>query len=219
MSSNTLTHAEKEIEILLRTSTDPDDRPIIEEFIPEILALVDKFGNSGQSGGSAPYTANAIANAVKKLCLQETIAPLTGEDSEWYEVGRFGPDDNIIQNNRESAVFKDGKNARPHYLDAVIFKGEDEWDQFTGTVDDICSRQYIKSFPFTPKRFYIDVVIEQLPEDWTEEPYFEGKDWYDTAEFEQTGVKNWHKGKYRYHIKDRSQLDEVFEYYDKFERQ
>ena len=68
--NNTLTHAQRELDILVKSCPDPENRPIIEGFIPEILALVEKFGKSGQSGGSAPYTATAISQAVKKLCLQ-----------------------------------------------------------------------------------------------------------------------------------------------------
>ena len=49
---NTMTHAERELDILVKSATDPNNRPIIEEFIPEILALVRKFSNSGQRGVS-----------------------------------------------------------------------------------------------------------------------------------------------------------------------
>ena len=59
------TDAEKELDILIKTTIDA----IIRDFIPEILALCEKFGESGQSGGSAPYTAKAISQAVEKLCL------------------------------------------------------------------------------------------------------------------------------------------------------
>jgi hypothetical protein len=83
-------------------------------------------------------------------------------------------------------------------------------------VENWCSRQYVKSFPFTPKTFYINVTREQLPEDWDQEPFTEGKEWYDIDEFNRTGVKNWHKDKYRYLIKDNSQMERVFKYYDRF---
>ena len=63
--SNTKNKAKREFEILKKTVKDA----IIAPFEKEILALVDKFDNSGQSGGSAPYAANAISQAVKKLCL------------------------------------------------------------------------------------------------------------------------------------------------------
>lgn len=192
----TLTHAEKELDILVK-SAEADNRPIIEPFIPEILALVKKFGKSGQSGGSAPYTASAISQAVKHLCLQEPICPITGIDEEWNN----DIDVEYYQNNRLSSIFKEGKDGRPYFLDAIVWQGEDDYDTFTGTVNGISSRQYIKSFPFTPKTFYIDVVREFNIEG------LENKD------IIETGL-----GRYTYKFKDENQLKEVFEYYDKYDR-
>jgi len=155
---NTLTHAQRELDILVKSCTNPENRPIIEEFIPEILALVEKFGNSGQSGGSAPYVATAISQAVKHLCLQEPICDIMGIDEEWNECS-----DGVYQNNRLSSVFKEGKDGKPYYLNAVVFKGQNG-GCFTGegvVLKDgglIGSRQFIKSFPFKPKTFYIDVI-------------------------------------------------------------
>ena len=126
----------------------------------------------------------------------------------------------LYQNKRNSAVFKDETGV--WYLDAVIWCADtpgdsgSTWDNFSGTVEGIKSRQYIKEFPFTPKTFRINVTKEMLPSDWEEEPYFQEKDFYYTKDFETTGLKNWLKGeKYRYVIKDMKQLDEVFEYYQK----
>jgi hypothetical protein len=76
--SNALKFAEIELDILSKTVEDP----IVRDFIPEILALVDRFGKSGQSGGSAPTVATVIANTFKKLCLFEPITPITGIDDE-----------------------------------------------------------------------------------------------------------------------------------------
>ena len=162
--SNAKTFAEQEIQILLDT-TPEGDRALIADFVPEILALVDKFGNSGQSGGSAPYTAGAIAEAVRKLCLFMPIAPVTGDAAEWIEVG-----DNQFQNRRCSALFKEGVDGRAYYLDAITWKtpkgicyGGKAKTADGGTVG---STQYVK-FPFTPKTFYVDVdEFEIAPNDW-----------------------------------------------------
>lgn len=183
--TNTYNHAQRELDILVKSNTDPDNKPIIEEFIPEILELCKKFGNSGQSGGSAPYVANAISSAIKKLLLFNPICPITGLDEEWTE-DSFDNDD-TYQNNRLSSVFKKGKDGKAYFLDAIVWQGEEEYDTFTGTINGITSRQYIKSFPFEPKTFYIDVVKD-----------------FNIA------------GKYVYKIKDENQLSEVFDYYDKF---
>lgn len=226
MRSSTYNYAQRELDILVKSSIDPENRPTIEPFISEILELADRFGKSGQSGGSAPMTATAISQAVKCLLLQEPICPITGIDDEWVNVAEYGAGKDertcVWQNSRCSSLFKEG-SGRAYYLDAIVWKGDTEgesgydWDNFTGTVEGVLSRQYIRKFPFNPKTFYIDVTKEQLPEDWTEEPFIEGKDYYITSEFEKTGIKVWHKDKYRYKMKFPKQLEKVFKYYDRYE--
>lgn len=187
--TNTQLHAKKELDILVKSTPDA----VIREFIPEILALCEKFGQSGQSGGSAPYTAGAITQAIKKLLAFGTICPLTGYDEEWNEIGN-----NTYQNNRKSDVFK-GENGKAYYLDAIVWQGEDDYDTFTGTINGITSRQYIKSFPFEPKTFIINVVRDF------------NVDGLEDKDIIETGL-----GKYTYKFKDEKQLEEVFAYYDKF---
>lgn len=184
MKSNTLLRAEFEIDILLKSLPDPENPPIIKEFIPEILALVDKFGKSGQSGGSAPYVAAAISQAVKNLCLQNPICPIMGGPDEFSNVGPMG------QNKRCGAIFK-GDGDKDYYLDAITWKTQtgSTWSGALTMPDGrlLLSRAYIKSYPFTPKTFVIDVIEKEVAKD----------DWELT-------------------IKDESQLKEVFEYYDPF---
>ena len=212
--TNTQSHAQVEFDILGETNPNA----IALEFKDEILAICEKFGKSGQSGGSAPYTASIISSVVKKLCMFQTIAPITGDDDEW---GLPFDNDGTLQNKRCGALFKQ-PDGQCYYLNSIVWcadtPGEsgNNWDNFSGTVEDIRSRQYIKEFPFEPKTFYINVTREMLPTDWEEEPYFQDKDYYITSEYEATGVKNWIPGdKYRYVIKDHKQLEEVWEYYQK----
>lgn len=218
--TNTQKFAEKELDILVKSSPDPENRPIIEPFIPEILSLCEKFGSSGQSGGSAPYTATALAQAIKKLCLQEPICPITGIEDEWMDVTEMNDGKQFYQNKRCGAIFKDGIDGRPYYLDAIVWK-ESEGGCYTGraslpTGEVYRSRQHIKKYPFTPKKFYIDVIKEILPQEWTEEPFIEWN-YYDTKHFEQTGEKIWQVEKYRNIIKDPKQLKKAFKYYDLFQ--
>jgi len=193
--SNTRNFAERELEILVKSSS-LDDRPIIEEFIPEILALCEKFGNSGQSGGSAPYTANALSSTIKKLCLQEPICPIMGIDEEWIDVSHFF-DTPSWQNSRCPSLFKNEKGEIT-YSDAIFKKSPDgsTWsgkfwmsreDYLTGDRSLMLGGNlFIKGFPFVPKTFYIDVIEEEVAKD----------------DFEM-------------YVKDKSQLDEVYKYYDK----
>ena len=185
--SNTKSYAENELNILVKSCTDPGNRPVIEEFIPEILALVDKFGESDQSGGSAPFTATAISQVVKHLCLQEPICPVIGIEEEWYGVDEINK---VYQNSRCSALFKLEDN-KSYYLDAIAWKDQ-KGNTWSGTAllptkEIVYSRQYVKGFPFIPKTFIVDVIEKEIAKD----------DW-------------------EFYVKDEKQLDEVFEYYDKF---
>ena len=193
--TSTQSHAKRELEILAKTTPDA----IVTPFTNEILALCEAFGKSGQSGGSAPYTASAISQAVKKLMLFETLAPLTGEDDEWNNISEINDGKEMYQNNRDGRVFKDSKDGKAYFIDAIVFDG-DIGGRFTGSgvmLGDTpyCSRQFIKSFPFTPKTFYIDVVDYR---------------WKEKNEITPDPNGAW----WTHSIKDENQLKEVFEYYD-----
>jgi len=159
MSSNTKKFAETELSILVETA-EPENRPLIEEFIPEILELVDKFGESGQSGGSAPFTAHALSQTIEKLCLQQPICPITGEDKEWGDVTEQNGG-NLYQNRRCYALFKTDK-IPAYFLDAITWRTQSgaTWSGNAKAPDGskISSCQNIKSFPFTPKTFIIDTI-------------------------------------------------------------
>ena len=207
--TNTQKFAKRELDILEATTPDA----IITPFAKEILALCEAFGKSGQSGGSAPYTASAISQAVKKLMLQEPICDVTGHESEWVDVAQdMGK--TMWQNSRCGGLFKysDGKCS---YNDAIVWKGEEDWDTFTGRVyidekdfELIGSSQFAK-LPFKPKTFYIDVVRVPIAKEEAESRnlhYIE-----DRLSIHGNGFNKCH-----YTIlKDPTQLDKVFKYYDK----
>ncbi len=201
--THTYSFARQELDIL--ESTVPG--AIVTPFAKEILALCEAFGRSGQSGGSAPMTASAISQAVKHLMLQEPICDVTGHESEWVDITEINDGEPMWQNKRCSALFK-YSNEKCSYVDAIVWKGEEEYDTFTGRVyiDDknfelIGSSQYVR-LPFKPKTFYIDVVRVPIAKEEAEERkmhYIENEkdDCYYTV------------------IKDPKQLDRVFKYYDK----
>lgn len=211
--TNTQSFAARELEILSKSCTNPDNRPLVEEFTPEILALCEKFGNSGQSGGSAPYTAGAIVAALKKLLMQEPICPITGIEEEWNDVseyGGWGDDSPLKQNKRCSALFQEGDEVG-HYINAIVWQGEEEWDTFTGGAyaDASCSEiirnsQNVKQYPFEPKTFYVDVVRTPITK---EDAEARGDNFY--------YIEGNNNECYYSVVKDPSQLDAVWEYYDK----
>jgi hypothetical protein len=180
--TNTKTHAKRELELLEKNVPDA----LVIPFKREILALCEKFGKSGQSGGSGPYTASAISQTIEKLLMYGTLVPLTGKDSEWIDVTEMNDGVPWYQNKRDSRVFKD-ENNRCFFIDAIVFDHGD--GRFTGNgitsekYGNISSSQYVRSFPFTPKTFYVDVIKDENDEKTL--------------------------------IKDDDQLKEVFEYYDK----
>jgi hypothetical protein len=202
--TNTQKFAKQEFEILRLTIPDAAVLP----FEKEILELCEKFGNSGQSGGSAPYTATVISKAIKKLLLHEPICDVTGHENEWVDVSEMGDGSITFQNKRCSALFKNDVNSKAYYLDAIVWKGVEDWDTFTGRVyiDDkdfelISSKQNVR-FPFKPKTFYIDVVRVPISEQEAEERNLHY-------------IKDGFNECYYTILKDPKQLKKVFKYYEK----
>ena len=62
--------------IAYNTHTSVGDNAVIEEFIPELLVLLDKFYTSDQSDSSAPIVAKHLSDVFYKLCLKEPISPI-----------------------------------------------------------------------------------------------------------------------------------------------
>ena len=193
--TNTQSFAKQELDILAATVPDA----IVTPFSKEILALCEAFGKSGQSGGSAPFTATVISKAIKKLLLFEPICPITGSDEEWINVRDVSDEDEMMyQNKRCSALFK-SKSGKCWYVDAIVKKVVQTGQCFSGAfwlskedylagdkTKKIGCAHYVKSFPFTPKTFYIDVVEEEVAKD----------DW-------------------EMYVKDVKQLNKVWRYYDR----
>ena len=157
-----------------------------------VMELIEVFAKQGHSGMSAPY----VANIFHKLANYEPLLGITGKDEEWSDVRDLGKY-SWYQNKRCSAIFKDGKDGRPYYIDAIVKRDQNGtcWSGFAWLSEEdyktgdrskmVGKRGYIKSFPFTPKTFYIDVRdVEVAKDDWES------------------------------FVVDPSQLDEVKEYYD-----
>lgn len=198
ITTNIGRHAQVELDLLSKSAPDPNNRPLVEEFKDEIIALCEKFGKSGQSGGSYKYTARALSMAVETLCCFETIVPLTGLDEEWSDITNTMNDgEPMWQNKRESGLFKYADGS-VHYVDAIVKRTQNgtTWsgsfwlskeDYLQGNKErKIGNTQKIKNFPFKPKTFFIDVIEEEVAKD----------DW-------------------EMYVIDPKQLEEVWEYYEK----
>ena len=204
LNEGSVDKAQYELDRLLKRAEEKGETPVVKEFVPEIMSLVQKFADSGQSGGSAPFTAGAITEVLKKLLAQEPLGGVENTEDEWSDA----ISEDTYQNHRLSSVFKEGKDGKPYYLDAVVFVPEGKEYGFTsksvmvseGSEETIGSSQYIKSFPFEPKTFKITVQ---------EKEYRKLKD---GTLIEEEGGGWWESW-----LKDPKQLDEVWEYYDKKE--
>jgi len=170
---------------------------------PAVIELMEVFAKQGHSGMSA----SIVRSVFHTLADFKPLGPITGEDKEWNDISDHSPaPDGLMsyQNKRCSEIFKDGKDGKPYTIGAIVWQGQESWDSFTGRVEDIGCAHYIK-LPFTPKTFRIDVIRE---------PYDESNPKHKAS----NDVVEGNDGKYVYFIKDMSQLDEVFEYYDRMDR-
>ncbi len=137
--SNLIEHAKREFKAIgynLNQKKEDPDKWIVEN----VLELLEVFSNQGHSGTSAPFCINYF----KKLAMFEPLGPITGEKSEWMEVG-----DGVFQNKRCSHVFKE--NGQAYDIDGKIFR---EPNGVCYTNKD--SRVPVE-FPYTPKSEYVDV--------------------------------------------------------------
>lgn len=80
-----------------------------------ILDLIELFSSQGHSGFTAPY----VINAFSRLAKFKPLAPLTGEDDEWNNVGDH------FQNKRYPAVFKD-KDGTAYNIEGKVFTDDGE---------------------------------------------------------------------------------------------
>jgi hypothetical protein len=120
------------------------DESLYGDYLPKaVLELIDCFAAQGHSGMSA----NVTIQLFTQLARFEPLGPLTGEDDEWNEVS-----DGLFQNRRCGHVFKE--NGQAYDNEGRIFRESDGCCFTNGK-----SRVPI-TFPYTPKREYVDVPKE-----------------------------------------------------------
>ncbi len=139
--SNLVKHAKVELELLGYDLNDKVEGPN-KWMCENVLELLKVFSKQGHSGSSAPYCISLFS----KLANFEPVCPLTGNDDEWTEVS-----DNLYQNKRCSHVFKNGKDGTAYDIEGKIFRESDNccYTSKDSSVD--------VTFPYTPKREYVEV--------------------------------------------------------------
>ena len=105
-----------------------------------VMKLIQVFADEVHSGMSAGMAISIF----EKLARFEPLTPLTGEDDEWVEVGT-----GVFQNRRCSHVFKE--NGEAYDSEGRIFR------EPNGTCYTSRHSRVPVTFPYTPKREYVDV--------------------------------------------------------------
>lgn len=121
---------------------DPSEKDGPNRWIQDnVLDMLRVMSMQGHSGSSAPF----LSGYFNKLSRFEPLTPITGDASEWVDVG-----DGMWQNARLSSVFKEA-DGRAYRYDGRVFR-EPSGACFTNGD----SRVYIE-FPYVPTREYVDV--------------------------------------------------------------
>ena len=115
-----------------------------------VLEALEIFSKQGHSGSSANYAISLF----KELASYNIITPLTGEDSEWCDLG-----DSLYQNIRCSHVFKD--HGFTYDIDGRIFSENGEKNN-TFTAGK-ASRVFV-TFPYRPVKEYVHLDGELTDE-------------------------------------------------------
>jgi hypothetical protein len=161
--NNYTKHAEHEFKAAGWVDADGKYSDGMQEMIcKQVLALLDLFADHGHSGSSAPYALNLFTTLAKF----QPVGPLTGEDSEWNEVG-----DGVFQNNRCSTVFKhpDRFDGQAYELDAIVF-----YDEYTDEEGEVRKSYFTNRNSMQPITF--PYVVDDSKRQYVKNPEAENKD-------------------------------------------
>jgi hypothetical protein len=135
--SNLEDYARSEMQIAGLFDADSDYGGALAE---SVLKLIKMFSDEGHSGASAGLSLSIF----EKVARFQPLTPLTGEDSEWTEVG-----DGVYQNNRCFTVFKDAKHT--YDINGKVFRTPN------GSCYTSRDSRVAVTFPYVPKTEYVDV--------------------------------------------------------------
>lgn len=137
---NLVAHARRELKDSLALGPNDPDRWVADGMI----RLMKVFSNEGHSGGSAGFSVAMF----EKLARFQPWGPLLGTDDEWFHHG-----DGMFQNKRCGNVFKqpDRFNGQAYDIDGRIFR------EPSGCCYTNAKSFTPITFPYTPKREYVDV--------------------------------------------------------------
>lgn len=142
--SNLVDYAKEELK---RIGMIDSGEPYNDAVAKAILDLIELFAAQGHSGFTAPYTVNTF----KRLAMFKPLTPLTGEDSEWNEIGT-----GLYQNKRYGAVFKE-KDGRVYNSEGKIFT-DDGGKMWYGSKNSIVEITFPYIVPNEPEKVYLNTT-------------------------------------------------------------
>jgi len=122
--SNLIRHARKELELIKAFGEGDFYGGMTGNAVMELITVFSKQGHSGMS-------ASIVRNLFNKLTDYKPLTPLTFKDEEWNECSCSH---DLFQNNRNSAVFKEGKDGKPHFINAY-YKKNQNGSSYHGSLD------------------------------------------------------------------------------------
>ena len=139
--SNLIQHALRELLAIGYQPVGTEEDGPNEWIQKNVLELLEVFSRQGHSGFSAPYCISLF----ERLARFEPLAPLTGEDDEWMDVGG-----GLWQNIRCSHVFKSTADGA-YDIQGRVFRDPDgsSWTKHESRVP--------VTFPYTPVTEYVEV--------------------------------------------------------------
>ena len=182
-------HFNRELEIM-RKSVEDGDSLVIEPYVEAIRKVCESFNAENPVGYTSSVAANILATTMKAVLNFQILSPLEGTDEEWRLLDK---DTNLKQNIRDTAVFKES-TGECVYSNSIVWITKENTDRFIGVIDGVSSVNVIKSFPFMPKTFYIEVDRTESNE-------------------EDENAENHGDGFFVYNIKNKEDINEVFNYY------
>lgn len=171
---NIIDHAKRELKL---AGFDPNLDPVVSKFIwDSLIKLLGVYKDISR----VPEMDSIILEFFNILARGETLSPLNGTDSEWIELNHHD-DDIVFQNVRNNYLFK-CKDGTVKYSNGVIQNSDGYLypGPFFQSKEDAMSNKnqigmmIVKSFPFEPKTFILDVdsiVLEDGTKiSWVKDP-------------------------------------------------
>lgn len=109
-----------------------------------VMKMVKVFADEGHSG----FSAGLAVSIFEKVARFQPLTPLTGDDEEWTDVSYGGSP--MWQNKRCPSVFK-GADGQAYNSEGRIFR------EPSGLCFTSSDSRVPVTFPYTPKREYVDV--------------------------------------------------------------